>query len=1100
MFAVADNENIYDLTPTQEAMLLYALYAPESQAYFEQFAYSYQGPLNVSAFITAWRRVIDRYAILRTSFCWDHGERPLQVVHSHAELPFEQCDWRHLSVAQQQQQLESFLDEDRNRGFDLAKAPLLRLALIQTGEDAFQIVISNHHIVLDGWSMGLVRRDVSQLYQAVTRGEEIDVPPGPPFRDYVAWLQRLNQTDAESFWRSELAGFAAPNSLPIDRAPGKLPSPNEVFAEQQVSLSAGLSAELQACARRHRLTMSTIAQAAWAVLLGRYCNTDDVTFGITVSGRPYDLPGIESMVGVLINTLPVRVRMSPTESASCCFQKLQRKVAEVREHEYLSLKQIQGWSEVPRNGALFESLVVFENFAGHDARFELGGDIDLSNSHLARTNYPLTLVVNPSSEMELRVIYHQSRFDGDAIQRLLGHLVTIFESFVASLEKPVAGINLLTEGERSKLLVEWSRSAVPSSDDQPIYRRIEDQAARTPEAAAVEHEGGRLTYSELNARANQLARFLGAAGVGRESLVGICLERSLEMIVAVLAVLKAGGAYVPLDPAYPKDPLAFMLDDSGAGVLLTRESLRERAVEFNGRVIFVDAEAEAIAALSEKNLIEGATSEDLAYVIYTSGSTGKPKGVMIEHHALANFTLSAAEEYAINQNDRVLQFASLCFDTSAEEIYCALARGATLLLRTDAMLTSAEQFLRSCGELGITVLDLPTAYWHYLTAAISADNLPIPKSLRLVILGGEQAQSDRVASWLEHAGESVRLVNTYGPTEATVVTTTCELSGKTASSTIPIGRPIRGAEVYVLDRALQPVPVGIPGELYIGGADVARGYLNRPELTAEKFIVNPFAAGSGRLYRTGDAVRYLFDGNLEFLSRLDDQVKIRGFRVELEEIEQAIRTHQSVSDAVVTVREDGDGDKRLFAYVVPNGGSRPTAVELRNFVKGSLPPHMLPAAFVIVATLPLMPNGKVDRQALPEPENERPEIDENFVAPRTPTEEFVTRTWLDTLKLDRVGIHDNFFELGGHSLLAARMFSDLRKKFGVELNLIDIFNAPTVAELAEMIYQRETEHATSDDLSSLLSELEDLSDEEANRRLLQEFETAVGPNHQMFGL
>jgi surfactin family lipopeptide synthetase C len=1097
MSTLVDNENIYDLTPTQQAMLLYALYAPASQAYFEQVTYSYHGPLNVPAFISAWQRIIDRYAILRTSFCWDNGERPVQTVHSQVELPFEQRDWRDVPTLNQQQQLASFLEEDRNRGFDLAKAPLIRLTLIQTAEDTFKIVISNHHIVLDGWSMGLVRSEVSKIYQALSRGEEIDLPPAPPFRDYVEWLQRQNQAGAEFFWRRELKGFAAPNSLPIDHAPGRLPDPNDVFAEQQVNLPAGLSAELQACARRYRLTMSTIAQAAWGVLLSRYCNSDDVTFGITVSGRPYDLPGIEAMVGVLINTLPVRVQISPAESAGSCFQKLQRKVAEVREHEYLSLKQIQDWSEVPRTLPLFESLVVFENFAGHDAQFELSGEIEISNSYLARTNYPLTLVINPSSELELRLIYHRSRFDDDAIQRMLGHLVTIFESFVASLERPVATVNLLSEGEHEQL-VEWSRSAVPAPDVQPIHRRIEHQAARTPDAIAVEQEGQRLTYSELNARANQLARCLGAAGAGRESLVGICLERSLDMIVAVLAVLKAGGAYVPLDPAYPKDRLAFMLDDSGAGVLLTRESLRDRALEFNGRVISVDTEAKAIAALSDEDLIESATSKDPAFVIYTSGSTGKPKGVVIEHQALTNFALGAAEEYEINQNDRVLQFASLCFDLSVEEIFCALAHGATLILRNDAMLTSAEQFLRSCTEFEITVLDLPTAYWHYLTSEICADNLPIPESLRLVILGGEQVQSDRVASWLEHSGERVRLVNTYGPTEATVVTTTCELSGRTAPLRVPIGRPVRGAEVYVLDRALQPVPVGIPGELFIGGAVVARGYLNRPQLTAERFIANPFVDGA-RLYRTGDSVRYLSDGNLEFLGRLDNQVKIRGFRVELEEIEQAIRGHQSVSDAVVTVREDGDGDKRLFAYVVPAGGSQPTAGELRSFVKGSLPPYMLPAAFVIVQTLPLMPNGKVDRQALPAPENERPEINEDFVAPRTPTEEFVSQTWLDALKLDRAGIHDNFFELGGHSLLAARMFSDLRKRFGVELNLIDIFNAPTIAELAEMIYQRETEQAKSDDLMSLLSELQGLSDEEASLRVGEELITADSAKQQTVG-
>lgn len=1096
---VANQQDVYELTPTQQAMLVYALYAPASTAYFEQFCYSYRGHLNVPAFAEAWQRVIERHAILRTSFRWEEADRPLQVIHPSAELPLQHLDWRDLSPSKQQEQLTQFLLRDRERGFDLSQVPLIRLSLIQTGQDAFYLVLSNHHIALDGWSMGLVRREASEIYQALAAGKEIDLPPERPFREYVEWLYQQDQNDAEAFWRRELAGFAAPNSLPIDRAPGKLPGPDEVFTEQQICLPAQLTAELQSCAKKHRLTMSTMVQAAWAVLLSRYCGTDDVTFGITVSDRPYDLADIESMVGLLINTLPVRVQMSPEESGLSCFQKLQSQVAGLRQHEHISLKQIQGWSELPRNLSLFESLVVFENFAGHDSSLELGGQIEIANAHLARTNYPLTLVVRPDAEMCLQVIYHHSRFDDDAIQRMLGHLTSTFQSFVSGLEEPISSFELLTKNERQTLLVEWNSNSVTLPDDRPVHRRFEDQVARTPEAVAVAHEAQQLTYTELNARANQLARFLREAGVGPDRLVGVCLERSIDMIVAVLAVLKAGGAYVPLDPAYPKDRLAFMLVDSGVGVLVTRESLRQRLPEHNSKVVFVDEDAQLIAAQRNDNLVESTTPENLAYVIYTSGSTGKPKGVMIEHRALASFAFAAAEEYSIRCNDRVLQFASLCFDTSAEEIYCSLTCGATLVLRTDTMLSSAEEFLRSCDELGITVLDLPTAYWHHLTAALCAENLAVPESLRLVILGGEQAQPARVGSWLERAGEQVRLVNTYGPTETTVVATNCELSGKskfTGSSTVPIGRPIRNAAAYVLDRFLAPVPVGVPGELYLGGAGVARGYLNRPELTAEKFIPNPFSDGSACLYRTGDVVRYLADGNLEFLGRADNQVKVRGFRVELEEVERAIRTHESVSDAVVTVREDADGDKRLFAYVIPNPASQFLVTELRGFLKGKLPPHMLPAAFAVIDALPFMPNGKVDRQALPDPGNERPELNESFVAPSTPTEEFVARVWRDTLKLERVGIHDSFFELGGHSLLAARLVSELRRNFDFDLSLIDVFNAPTISALAELIYQRQAEGEKNDELISLLSELERLSDEEAKQRLLEELEAVDGAGNR----
>ena len=1082
-------DNLHELTPTQEAMLLYALYAPDSSAYFEQFCYSYRGPLNVDALADACEQIINRHRILRASFCWDDENRAQQIIPDHVELPFTFCDWSECSAAEQDDRLSAFLRHDQKTGFDLAKAPLIRLAVIKMSEDDFRIVISNHHLVLDGWSMGIFRREVSQTYQALIRDEHLELPTPPDFQEYVKWLERAPSTQAESFWRNELSGFTAPNALPIDRAPGRLPAADEEFDEQLIGLPAGLSRRLQDRARASRVTMSTMVQAAWAVLLSRYCDTEDVLFGITVSGRPYDFPEIDSMVGLLINTLPLRVRVSLHEAAASCLQKIQYKAAEIREYETTSLKQIHEWSEVRQNHMpLFESLVVFENFVGHDSSLNLGGKIELTQTHLARTNYPLTLVINPDEELGVRAVYHRSRFEAETINRLLNHFVMILESFARGLDQPIATVNLLTGAERQKLLSDWSTASPAAPVLEPLHRSIEAQAARIPHAIAVEHEAGRLTYAELNARANQLAHFLSSQGVVSDSLVGICLERSLDMIVAVLAVLKAGGAYVPLDPAYPKDRLALMLDDSGAQLLLTRESLQERFSNFGGRFVAIDREANAIAGKSTENLLGGEAMESLAYVIYTSGSTGKPKGVMIEHRALANFAAAASDQYAITQQDRVLQFASLCFDASAEEIFCTLSRGATLVLRTDAMLTSPKQFLQTSEALGITVLDLPTGYWHHLAAAVSADELEIPGSLRLVILGGEQAQSEHVERWVKRTNGKVRLLNTYGPTEATVVTTTFDLSAHQAGEPVAIGRPIRGASVYVLNEALQPVPAGLSGELYIGGASVSRGYLKQPELTTRKFVTNPFA--DGRLYRSGDVVRFLPEGNLEFLGRVDNQVKIRGFRIELEEVEQSIRIHPAVSDAVVTVHQDADGDKRLCAYVVLKEPNSLTVNDLRSFLKAGLPAHMRPGSWMILDSLPQMPNGKVDRKALPAPDGERPQVESNFIAPRTPTEELLAGVWCSVLKLEQVGINDNFFELGGHSLLAARVFSELQRKLNIELSLVDIFSAPTIAELADMICEREARHEPGDALISLLSELDHLSDEEASHRLAEELRTA----------
>ena len=1083
-----NHNEVYELTPTQQAMLIYSLYAPQSKAYFEQACYSYQGPLDASAFAEAWQQVIDRHAILRTSFSWDDSERLSQIIHPQAALPFQEEDWRELSDFEQHERLEDFLTGDSDRGFDLAKAPLVRLTLLRTRDDAYWIVVSNHHIILDGWSMSLVRNEVSQLYQKLAHNKQVDLKPAHQFGEYLKWLNSQNPDESENFWRHELAGFVAPNNLPIDEAAGQLPGPDENFDEKQVFLPASLTEAIKLCAKRHHLTMSTLVQGAWAVLLSRYSLTDDVVFGITVSGRPYELPGIESIVGLLINTLPVRIKLEPDESCLSCIKKVGSRVAGLLEHEHSSLKQIQEWSNVPRNLPLFETLLVFENFAGFGSSLDLDGAIRLSSSHLSRTNYPLTLVVDPGAQLGLQIVYHRSRFAADAIDRILAHLSTILESMASDVEQPIASLQLLTEAETRTVLVDWNSTAKEFPDTQPITRLFEQQVELTPEAIAVMHEDRQSSYAELNARANQLAHYLKELGVGRESLVGICVERSIEMLVAVLATLKAGAAYVPLDPAYPKDRLAFMLNDSGIRVLLTQDRLLQLLPDYSGTIALLDKDTRVINAYDTENLTEAANADDLAYVIYTSGSTGNPKGTMIEHRSLVNLTLAAANEYAISPSDRVLQFASLSFDTSAEEIFPALTRGASVVLRTDSMLSSAEDFLRSCGEFGVTVLDLPTAYWHELTDELVAHNLSLPAGLRLVILGGEEALPERLANWHERVGDVVQLINTYGPTETTVVATMCDLSArkKAPAGEGPIGRPIQNTVVYVLDRLLRPVPVGVPGELYIGGAGVARGYLNQPQLTAEKFIASPFGDKRAlRLYKTGDVVRYQADGNLEFLSRIDNQVKIRGFRVELEEIEQTLRTHESVSEAVVIVQEDG-ADKRLTAYIVSARDSLPTVTQLREFLTTKLPPYMSPAAFVMIEALPLMPNGKVDRKALPLLAPQRPALDASFEAPRSLLEKSVAEVWLDLLKLDRVGIHDNFFEVGGHSLMAAKLISNLRRNLNVELNLIDVFQSPTIARLAELIYQRQTEGEAEDELASLLAEIENLSEEEAQQKVAEE--------------
>jgi amino acid adenylation domain-containing protein len=626
---------------------------------------------------------------------------------------------------------------------------------------------------------------------------------------------------------------------------------------------------------------------------------------------------------------------------------------------------------------------------------------------------------------------------------------------VANSEQQLDGEHFLTDIERHKLLIEWNNTARDYPEDKCIHELFEATVERTPEAVAVVFEGEELTYRELNARANQVAHYLQTLGVRTEVLVGICVERSLDMIVGILGVLKAGGAYVPIDPTYPTERIAYMLSDSQLPVLLTHKKLVASLPEYQARVIYLDTDWEEISAESKLAPISDVKPENLAYVIYTSGSTGFPKGVLIQHGSLVNYTTAAIALYDTSECDRVLQFSSISFDVSAEEIYTSLISGATLVLRTDSMLDSVSIFLQKCCEWKLTVLALPTAYWHELTARLSQENFVLPPSLRLIIIGGEKALTERWKIWLEYVGQGVRLVNNYGPTEATVGATICDLSATNPALTeLPIGRPISNVQTYILDRYLQPVPIGVSGELHIGGDGLARGYLHRPDLTEEKFIPNPFShQPNSRLYKTGDLARYLPDGNIEYISRIDNQVKIRGFRIELGEIEAVLSQHPEIRETVVIARENVAGGKQLVAYVVPDQEAAPAISELRRFVREKLPDYMVPSAFVMLSTLPLTPNGKVDRQSLPAPDINSLIQKSNFVAPRTPTEELVASIWAKVLGVEQVGINDNFFELGGHSILAIQLLSLVSDAYGVDIPLSKLFEAPTVAEFISFLQQ-----------------------------------------------
>ncbi|MBW4666623.1 MAG: amino acid adenylation domain-containing protein [Cyanomargarita calcarea GSE-NOS-MK-12-04C] len=1041
-------ESIYPLSPMQEGMLFHTLYEPESRVYFTQMKYILHGNLDIFAFEQAWQQVVDRHPILRTIFVWQNGKKTLQVVLKKVNLPWTNLDWRSLSPIEQEQQLEVLLQEDRNNDFVLDKAPLMRCTLIQLAEATYKFVWSSHHLLTDGWCMPIIFKEVFAFYEASIEGKDLYLPLPRPYKDYITWLQQQDATKAAAYWQKALQGFAAPTPLVVDCTAKQQSEIKKTFDQQRLQLSSTATTALKSLAQKHRLTVSTLVQGAWGLLLSRYSGESDVIFGATVSGRPPSLSGVESMIGLFINTLPVRVKVSEETELVPWLAELQQQQVERDEYAYSSLVEIQRSSEVPPGSCLFDSLLVFENYPSADSLHNSIRIDDFQGSE--RTNYPLTILVIPNEELLVRFVYDRDRFDADTITRMAGHFQTLLLGIVDNPQQKLSKLPLLTDFEKNRLLVEWNDTRV-DYPEKCIYQLFEEQVAKTPDAVAVVFGSEKLTYQELNSRANQLAHHLQTLGVGPEVLVGICVERSLDMIVGILAILKAGGAYVPLDPAYPQERLAYMLSNATVSVLLTQQKLVEQLPNCE-QVVCLDTDSEIISAQIKDNLLVGVKPENLAYVIYTSGSTGKPKGVAMSNRSLVNLLLWQMENSQVSIEGKTLQFAPISFDVSFQEIFSTWCSGGTLVLISEDVRRDARALLRLLTETGVERIFLPFVALQQLAEVATSFEL-FPTTLCEIITAGEQLQmTTSLTNFLTRLPDC-RLENQYGPSESHVVTAfTLKGSANSWSALPPIGRPIANTQIYILDLQGQPVPIGVPGELHIGGLGLAREYLNRPELTAQKFILSPFdKSNSACLYKTGDQARYLPDGNIEFLGRIDNQVKIRGFRIELGEIETTLTAQPQVKEAVVIVREDIPGKKRLVAYIVQTHITSPSSIQnqLRNFLKHQLPDYMVPSAFMLLDALPLTPSGKVDRRALPAPcvINDT----ETFVTASTPTEEAIATIWGDVLGLKQVGIHDNFFELGGHSLLATQVISRLRQTWKMELPLRRLFEKPTVAELAQSI-------------------------------------------------
>ncbi|WP_210589233.1 non-ribosomal peptide synthetase [Streptomyces sp. GESEQ-35] len=1045
-----DVADVWPLTSMQSGLLFQSKLAGTGfDAYQVQLVFHLSGQVDPERMRAAGQAVLDRYDSLRTAFVASDSGEQVQVLLDRVELPWSSLDLSDLPEAGREAALEEFLARDQATHFDPAAPPMLRLSLVKLAEERHELVLTVHHIVYDGWSGPLVVQDLLRLYHL--RADAGQLGRVRPYRDYLAWLAGQDREVAVRAWTDELTGVDEPTLVAPHAPQGSAGGQSQV----DVALDPATARRLSQRAAELGVTLSTLVQGAWALLLAGQTGRQDVVFGATVSGRPPQVPGVDEMVGLFINTLPVRVTATPGQSLEALLRDLQERQGALMDHHHFGLAEIH---QAVGLGTLFDSLVVYESYPVDadelDQTQSVAGITIEGVASQAATHYPLGLLALADPDLRLTLMYQDHAFDAQGAGRLADRLARILRHIAADPSTPVALVDMVDPAERERLLTEFNDPArtVPEAT---LVELFEARAAERPQAAAVVFEGTTLTYGELNARANRLARHLVGRGVGPEDLVAVCLERSAELVTALLAVLKAGGAYLPIDPAYPADRVAHMLQDAAPALLITTgatDAAQDLAQTLP--VVHLDrpgtADGERDTDLTDAERRARLRPEHPAYVIYTSGSTGRPKGVMIPHRNVVALFDATQDGFAFGADDVWTLFHSYAFDFSVWELWGPLLYGGRLVVVPFDVSRSPGDFLRLLARERVTVLNqTPSAFYQLIQA--DAQDPGQELALRYVVFGGEALDLNRLADWYAgHDSDAPVLVNMYGITETTVHVTRVDLDEHSAAryGAGVIGRAVPGLRAYVLDSGLNPAPIGVSGELYVAGYGLARGYLNRPGLSAERFVACPFGEAGERMYRTGDVARWREDGQLEYLGRADSQVKIRGFRIELGEIEDALASHPDVAQATVVVREDGPGDQRLIGYLVPAPGREADGgltAAAREHAAGRLPDYMLPAALVVLDALPLTPNGKLDRRALPAPELTG---GGDHRAPRTPQEKLLADLFAQVLGVEKVGIDDSFFDLGGHSLLATKLLSRIRAVLMADVPMRAVFESPTVAGLA----------------------------------------------------
>jgi len=1057
--------DIYELSPIQAGMLFHRVFAAESTAYFDQFSCRLTGAVQPELLRKAWQQLVDRHPTFRTSFHWEGLDKPVQVVHTQAKLPWDALDWRAVAPAAQAARWHEYLAADRARGFEPDVVPLMRAAIVRISEGDYYFCWSHHHLLLDGWCLTLVLSELFARYEALTQGRQPQLPPVRPYSEYIKWLQHRDVAALEGYWRDSLRGLSSPTLLGTSVGHGPT-GHGQADATVLRDVSESLTAGLRALAARHRLTLNTLIQGAWAMLLSRYGATDDVVFGATVSGRPPDVPGIETMLGVFINTVPVRLQVKEDVSASAWLANVQARHVAREPFAAILLSDIQKLSEIEPGTPLFDTNVIVMNYRMDEAL--AGGAAGLTISDLRivdQTDIPLTLQVTPGRRLMLAIVYDSARFDAGAVTRMLGHVEHLLAQFEQDLDRPLAAFEIVTPAERSQLFDVFNATKVPLDPSKTAIHLWEERAAATPDATALECDDVRLTFRELNQRANRLARGLQTlAPLGPDALIAIAFTRSEKLVVAILAVWKCGAAYIPIDPDYPADRIRQVLDTASPQLVLREPGTLDESLEtaFADRIRFSAFDEVEVTArgLSRDNLDRPATGSDLAYVIFTSGSTGQPKGAMVEQVGMLNHILAKIEDFGLDKRSIIVQNASHCFDISVWQCFAALLAGGRTIVYTDALVIDPVQFLERVRTDRVTVLEVVPSYLAALLDRFEDDPRPFP-DLQFLLVTGETVKPSLVERWFTLL-PSIPMANAYGPTEASDDVTHAIMREPPATATVPIGRPLRNCHIYIADERLRLCPIGVPGELCVSGPGVGRGYLHDPARTAAAFLEDPFRSERGvRMYRTGDVGWFTADGMLLLAGRKDHQVKVRGYRIELGDIEAALTGLDAVRDAAVVDRRDRAADGAYLAAYVSLRDQEATAEQILEALAARLPEYMIPATCTVLPELPLTPNGKLDRKALPAPHRSSRPTGTTYAAPRTSEEQALAGIWGDVLSVERPGIHDNFFAVGGDSILSMQIVSRAARA-GFALTPRDVFQHQTIAELAAVARPSQTRtHAAS---------------------------------------